>query len=84
MLSIYILIGTTVILLLIAVFYLARNSNYEIFTDISYKPTNLQTDIHRMALAVKTEIAAMTLYGYYFHFLFLLHLWRQRFYNGLF
>ena len=57
MLSIYLLIGITIILLLIAVFYLARNSNYKVFTDISYKLTNLQTDIHHIELAVKTEIA---------------------------
>src|SRR2546423_1891188 len=57
MLSIYLMTGITIILLLIAVFYLARNSNFKVFTDISYKLTNMQADIQRIELAVKNEIA---------------------------
>ena len=56
MLFTYILIGFTVLLLLVAVFYLARNSNYKVFTDISYKLTNLQTEIQRIEMTVN-EIA---------------------------
>jgi len=57
MLSIYLLLGVTIILLLVAVFYLARNSSFKVFTDISYKLTTLQTEIIRIEHAVKTEIA---------------------------
>src|SRR5437868_12791308 len=58
MLSIYLLIGITIILLLIAVFYLARNSNFKVFSDISYKLTNMHAEIQRIELSVKNEIAA--------------------------
>jgi DNA recombination protein RmuC len=57
MLLIYLLIGLTVIMLIIAVFYLARNSNFKVFSDISYKLTNMQAEIQRIELAVKSEIA---------------------------
>ncbi|MEP6595901.1 MAG: DNA recombination protein RmuC, partial [Ginsengibacter sp.] len=57
MLSIYLLVGITIVLLLIAVFYLARNSNFKVFTEISYKLTNLQIEIRHIETAVKTEIA---------------------------
>src|SRR5829696_1812855 len=58
MLSIYLMIGITIILLLIAVFYLARNSNFKVFSDISYKLTNLQIEIRRIETAVKNEISS--------------------------
>ena len=57
MLSIYLLVGVIIILVLIAVFYLARNSNFKVFTDISYKLTNMHAEIQRTELAVKNEIA---------------------------
>jgi len=58
MLSIYLLIAVTAILLIAAIFYLARNSNFKVFSDISYKLTNMQAEIQRIELSVKNEIAA--------------------------
>jgi DNA recombination protein RmuC len=52
MLVVYLMISITTVLLLIAVFYLARNSNYKVFTDISYRLSNLQTEIERIEMTV--------------------------------
>lgn len=58
MLIVYVLTSATIILLLVAIFYLARNSNFKVFRDISYKLASLQADVQRIEAAVKMEIAS--------------------------
>src|SRR5688500_8984950 len=57
MLSIY-LLALIVVLLCIALFYLARNNNEKTFTELTYKLNTLQTEIQRIETAVKTEIVS--------------------------
>src|SRR5258706_12621001 len=58
MFPIYLMIGLTIILMAVAIFFLSKKNDEKIFVDLAYKITTLQVEIQRIENAVKTEISA--------------------------
>ena len=56
MFPIYLMIGLTIILMAVAIFFLNKKNDEKIFIDLAYKLTTLQVEIQRIENAVKTEI----------------------------